>query len=96
MYGVSTTNTQSRSTKPIRALACQHFGPTSARAKETNKRLVAAALELDGTCIGEHGVGIGKMHNMLAEHGESGIALMRAIKHSMDPHGILNPGKVLP
>ncbi len=68
----------------------------SARAKETNKRLVAAALELDGTCTGEHGVGIGKMHNMLAEHGETGIALMRAIKHTMDPHGILNPGKVLP
>jgi D-lactate dehydrogenase (cytochrome) len=68
----------------------------SARAKETNARLVHAALELDGTCTGEHGVGTGKKHHMLAEHGRAGVALMRAIKHALDPHGILNPGKVLP
>jgi D-lactate dehydrogenase (cytochrome) len=66
------------------------------RAKETNTRLVQAALDLDGTCTGEHGVGIGKMHHMLREHGPAGIALMKAIKQTMDPKGILNPGKVLP
>jgi len=68
----------------------------AARAKETNTRLVQAALDLDGTCTGEHGVGIGKLHAMPHEHGESGLALMRAIKNTMDPKGILNPGKVLP
>ncbi len=68
----------------------------AARAKETNTRLVQAALDLDGTCTGEHGVGIGKMHVMQREHGDTGLALMKAIKQTMDPKGILNPGKVLP
>ena len=68
----------------------------AARAKQTNTRLVQAALDLDGTCTGEHGVGIGKMHVMRREHGDAGLLLMKAIKQTMDPKGILNPGKVLP
>lgn len=57
-------------------------------------RLVARALAMDGTCTGEHGVGIGKKKYMKAEHG-SGVDVMRAIKKTLDPHNIFNPGKVV-
>jgi D-lactate dehydrogenase (cytochrome) len=60
------------------------------------ERLVARALAMEGTCTGEHGVGLGKRKFMLAEHGAEGLALMRAIKAALDPRGILNPHKILP
>ncbi|CAN0197964.1 unnamed protein product, partial [Phaeothamnion confervicola] len=59
------------------------------------KRLAQRALDMDGTCTGEHGVGQGKIAYMNAEHG-AGIAVMRQIKQSLDPLGILNPGKIIP
>lgn len=64
-------------------------------ATEFLERLVNRALSMDGTCTGEHGVGSGKMKYMKAEHG-AGVDVMRAIKMSLDPHNILNPGKVVP
>lgn len=60
-----------------------------------NKKLVEMALSLDGTATGEHGVGMGKRKYMVAEHGASAMAVMRQIKTLFDPHGILNPEKVL-
>jgi D-lactate dehydrogenase (cytochrome) len=60
------------------------------------ERLVARALAMEGTCTGEHGVGLGKRKFMLAEHGAAGLVAMRAIKAALDPKGILNPGKILP
>lgn len=66
-----------------------------AAATEFLERLVDRALSMDGTCTGEHGIGSGKMKYMKAEHG-SGVDIMRAIKMSLDPHNILNPGKVVP
>jgi len=50
---------------------------------------------MNGTCTGEHGIGMGKIESLVEETGENAVALMRAIKDAMDPHGILNPGKVL-
>ena len=49
---------------------------------------------MDGTCTGEHGIGIGKREFMTEEHGEA-LAVMRSIKACLDPQGILNPGKML-
>jgi len=66
------------------------------RAKHANTRLVDAALDLDGTATGEHGIGFGKQDHMVREHGQTGVALMRTLKHALDPNGILNPGKILP
>ena len=60
-----------------------------------NEAIVLRALELGGTCTGEHGVGIGKQPFMEREHGAS-LDLMRQIKTLLDPEGILNPGKVFP
>ncbi len=66
-----------------------------ANAQLVNSRLVERALALDGTSTGEHGVGLGKQKFMLQEHGEAALNLMRQIKATLDPNGILNPGKVL-
>jgi len=57
------------------------------------ERLVERALRMEGTCTGEHGVGQGKMKHLLAEHG-AGVEVMAAIKRSLDPHNVLNPGKI--
>lgn len=66
-----------------------------ARVSDFNARLVEKAIALDGTCTGEHGVGLGKQKFMAREHGAEALAVMRALKHTLDPHGILNPGKVI-
>ena len=65
-----------------------------AEAERLNERLVMRALALDGTCTGEHGVGIGKKKFLRSEHGDA-IDLMHAIKRTVDPQNIMNPGKVL-
>ena len=64
--------------------------------EEANSKIVIKALEFEGTCTGEHGVGIGKRKFMEAEHGRS-LEMMRRIKMELlDPRGIMNPGKILP
>ena len=67
-----------------------------AAAEHLVDRLVARALTMGGTCTGEHGVGIGKMRFLEAEHGREALDVMRAIKHALDPQNLMNPGKVLP
>jgi len=67
-----------------------------AEAERVNERLVQRALSMDGTITGEHGVGMGKMKFMEAEHGATTLGVMRVIKHALDPRNLLNPGKLLP
>lgn len=64
-------------------------------AEEFNRRLVERALAMDGTCTGEHGVGIHKMAYLYQEHGPEAVALMRSLKRTLDPNNILNPGKLV-
>lgn len=64
------------------------------RAQALHERMVMRALEMEGTCTGEHGIGYGKMDFLVAEHGES-IAVMRALKTALDPDNIMNPGKIV-
>ncbi|MEM7045915.1 MAG: FAD-linked oxidase C-terminal domain-containing protein [Pseudomonadota bacterium] len=64
------------------------------RAKAMSEKMVEQALACGGTCTGEHGVGMGKMRYLEAEHGEA-MDSMRAIKSALDPQNIMNPGKVV-
>ena len=61
-----------------------------------NERVVERALAMEGTCTGEHGIGLGKKKFMVREHGEGAIDVMRALKRALDPDDLLNPGKILP
>ena len=79
-----------------------HFGylidPDSAEERATAERLshtlVQRALRLQGTCSGEHGIGLHKMGYLVEEAGDGTVELMRTIKRALDPQNILNPGKV--
>jgi len=64
-------------------------------AKTFNKRLVERALRMEGTCTGEHGIGMGKMGSMRMELGDDVIEVMRDIKRVLDPDNLMNPGKVV-
>lgn len=64
------------------------------RVDEVNRRMVHRAIAMGGTCTGEHGVGIGKMEFLVAEHGEA-LSVMRAMKLALDPDNIMNPGKII-
>ena len=79
-----------------------HFGylidPDSAKEREVaealNHKLVHRALSLEGTCTGEHGVGLHKMDFLVTETGAGAVDMMRAIKRALDPENIMNPGKI--
>ena len=62
-------------------------------AKRVNSRLVHRALAMGGTCTGEHGVGVGKMDYLPEEHGDA-LEVMKTIKRALDPHNLMNPGKM--
>ncbi|RFB79584.1 FAD-binding oxidoreductase [Methylovirgula sp. 4M-Z18] len=66
-----------------------------AAAREFCERMVLRALDMDGTCSGEHGVGQGKMKYLLQEHGAATLHIMAQIKKALDPLNIMNPGKVV-
>jgi D-lactate dehydrogenase (cytochrome) len=64
-------------------------------AERLDRRVMRRALALDGTCTGEHGVGLHKIALLEEEFGEVGVDLMRRLKAAWDPLNILNPGKVV-
>jgi D-lactate dehydrogenase (cytochrome) len=65
-----------------------------ATAERLSAQMVARAIALEGTCTGEHGIGLHKQGFLCDETGEEAVALMRAVKAALDPLGILNPGKI--
>ncbi|MEI6263335.1 MAG: FAD-linked oxidase C-terminal domain-containing protein, partial [Deltaproteobacteria bacterium] len=65
-----------------------------ARAHKAFDEIFDAAISMGGTITGEHGVGMAKKKYLPKLVGESGIRVMRGIKHAFDPKGILNPGKI--
>jgi D-lactate dehydrogenase (cytochrome) len=79
-----------------------HFGylidPDNPAERETaeqlNHALVSRALRMEGTCSGEHGIGLHKMDFLVTEAGTGAVAMMRTIKQALDPHNIMNPGKI--
>ena len=79
-----------------------HFGylidPNDPKEREVaealNHKLVSRALALEGTCTGEHGVGLHKMDFLVTEAGDGAVNMMRTIKRALDPLNIMNPGKI--
>uniref|UniRef100_A0A7S1XGK8 D-lactate dehydrogenase (cytochrome) n=1 Tax=Compsopogon caeruleus TaxID=31354 RepID=A0A7S1XGK8_9RHOD len=65
------------------------------RATLCNDRMVRRAIELGGTCTGEHGVGEGKKQFLEVEYGVEALAMMKALKTLFDPNNIMNPGKIV-
>jgi len=65
-----------------------------ATAERLSERLVQRAIALEGTCTGEHGIGLHKMGFLVDEAGAGAVALMRQIKRTLDPKNIMNPGKI--
>ncbi|KAF3004744.1 hypothetical protein E8E13_000006, partial [Curvularia kusanoi] len=57
-------------------------------------KMVVRALEMEGTCTGEHGIGLGKKDFLQQEVGDVPLQVMMAIKSSLDPHWLMNPGKI--
>jgi len=79
-----------------------HFGylidPNSAEERATaealNQKLVSRALSLEGTCTGEHGIGLHKIEFLVNEAGAGAVEMMRTLKRALDPNNIMNPGKI--
>jgi D-lactate dehydrogenase (cytochrome) len=63
-------------------------------AERLNDRIVHLAQSMEGTCTGEHGVGLHKMGFLIEEAGDDAVELMRRIKRALDPDNIMNPGKI--
>ena len=79
-----------------------HFGylidPNSAEERATaealNHKLVSRALSLEGTCTGEHSIGLHKIDFLVNEAGAGAVEMMRTLKRALDPNNIVNPGKI--
>ncbi len=63
-------------------------------AERLNDAVVQRALQCDGTCTGEHGIGLHKQGFLIDETGAGAVAMMRTVKRALDPKNIMNPGKI--
>jgi D-lactate dehydrogenase (cytochrome) len=63
--------------------------------REITHSLASKIISMNGTCTGEHGIGMGKIESLVEEAGIDSVQLMRTIKRALDPNWILNPGKVI-
>ncbi|RAL12627.1 putative D-lactate dehydrogenase (cytochrome) [Aspergillus homomorphus CBS 101889] len=69
--------------------------PTQTQAvQECVRKMVHRAIEMEGTVSGEHGIGLGKKECLIEELGQHTISVMRTLKRSLDPHFLMNPGKI--
>ncbi|MFB6092562.1 MAG: FAD-binding oxidoreductase [Haloquadratum sp.] len=77
------------------AVLCDRDDPDELeRAKAATETIIEEAIEMGGTCTGEHGIGVGKRSYLEMEYDEATLGAMRAVKDAFDPNGILNPGKI--
>ena len=63
--------------------------------EDFHTRLVERSLSLEGTCTGEHGIGVGKIKYLVSELGREAVDVMATIKNALDPNGVMNPGKII-
>jgi glycolate oxidase len=64
------------------------------RVEQALEEIVDETLRLGGTVTGEHGVGLAKKQFLRRQLGDASMDLMRLVKTSLDPEGLLNPGKI--
>jgi D-lactate dehydrogenase (cytochrome) len=69
--------------------------PMVERMEQFHTRLVERALAMEGTCTGEHGIGMGKIDYLVDELGNEAVGVMATIKKALDPNRIMNPGKII-
>jgi glycolate oxidase len=62
--------------------------------REVAEEIFKLSCSLGGTLTGEHGIGLAKAPFMALEHDAAAMNLMRSLKRLIDPHNILNPGKM--
>ncbi|XP_059146329.1 probable D-lactate dehydrogenase, mitochondrial [Physella acuta] len=67
---------------------------TFLKVQDLHFKMAYLAMEKDGTCTGEHGIGMGKRKLLTKEFGETGIQVLKEVKKCFDPNGIMNPGKI--
>ncbi|MHC1478667.1 FAD-binding oxidoreductase [Frateuria aurantia] len=65
-----------------------------AEAEQINRRLVARAIAMDGSCSGEHGIGLHKQDFLRDQVGDDAVEVMRSLKRTLDPLNLMNPGKI--
>jgi D-lactate dehydrogenase (cytochrome) len=63
-------------------------------AEDLSRRMVQRAIALEGTCTGEHGIGLHKIGFLVEEAGAGAVEMMRTLKRALDPKNIMNPGKI--
>ena len=69
--------------------------PAECRAAEIAvQRLMETVVSLGGAISGEHGIGLAKTPFLRIQHSPAQVRAMQAVKHALDPRGILNPGKM--
>lgn len=72
-----------------------HIPEERAKVELCVKNMVKRAIDMEGTCTGEHSIGWGKKESLLLEVGPETVAVMRQIKLALDPRWIMNPGKIM-
>ena len=76
-------------------LLCTSDDPAQVGRKDLEHRLVMRAIDMGGTCTGEHGIGTSKTQYLEVQLGKGAVGMMQTLKKALDPKGIMNPDKVV-
>src|SRR3954470_17934438 len=95
-YGLRVANVFHAGDGNLHPLVCYDSAEQAERAAELSERILDACLELGGSITGEHGVGHDKKKHMGKQFEEPDLAAFQKLRCAFDPHGLANPGKVMP
>ncbi|MGI8623896.1 MAG: FAD-linked oxidase C-terminal domain-containing protein [Solirubrobacteraceae bacterium] len=95
-YGLRVANVFHAGDGNLHPLVCYDRDEDAEKAAELSERILDTCLELGGSITGEHGVGHDKKKHMSKQFGESDLAAFQKLRCAFDPHGLANPGKVMP
>jgi glycolate dehydrogenase FAD-linked subunit len=95
-YGLRVANVFHAGDGNLHPLVCYDADDEAERAAELSERILDACLDLGGSITGEHGVGHDKKKHMSKQFAEPDLAAFQMLRCAFDPHGLANPGKVMP